>query len=103
MNDSIILPEDCMTMAEVRAGVDAVDAEIGRLLGLRFGYMRAAARIKPTRDAVRDEGRKTQVIDNARDHAVTHGAPADAVARVYDHLVEELITYELGIWDQTRG
>ena len=41
-------PEDCTTMPEVRAGVDEVDRAIVDLLALRFGYMEAAARIKPT-------------------------------------------------------
>ena len=42
-------------MAEVRHGVDRLDEDIVRLLGERFRYMDAAARIKPDRAAVRDE------------------------------------------------
>lgn len=103
MNESITAPDACMTMKEVREGVDAVDAEIGRLLGQRFGYMRAAARIKPDRGTVRDEARKAQVIDNARSHARAGGAPEEAVARVYDRLVEESIAYEFDVFDATRG
>ncbi|MBZ9779923.1 chorismate mutase, partial [Psychroflexus sp. CAK8W] len=45
-------------MAEVRAGVDHVDRALIALLAQRFAYMDAAARIKPERGAVRDEGRK---------------------------------------------
>jgi chorismate mutase len=51
-------------MAEVRHGVDRLDEEIVRLIGERFRYMDAAARIKPERGAVRDEGRKAQVLAN---------------------------------------
>ena len=51
-------------MAEVRHGVDRLDEEIVALLGERFRYMDAAARIKPEREAVRDEGRKAQVLAN---------------------------------------
>ena len=36
---------DCRTMAEVRAGVDALDRELVALLEARFAYMAAAARI----------------------------------------------------------
>ncbi|MFA9201732.1 MAG: hypothetical protein ACEQR8_11235 [Cypionkella sp.] len=46
-------PEDCATMADVRAGVDATDRALMALLDRRFGYMRAAARIKPSRTAPR--------------------------------------------------
>ena len=42
-------------MAEVRAGIDALDLEIVDLLAVRFRFMTAAARIKADRDAVRDE------------------------------------------------
>ena len=53
-----ILPgPDCTTMAEVRAGVDALDRELVALLRRRFDYMDAAARIKPERGQVRDEAR----------------------------------------------
>jgi isochorismate pyruvate lyase len=52
-------------MAEVRAGIDALDAELLRLLARRFAYMRAAARIKTRREDVRDEARKAEVIANA--------------------------------------
>ena len=53
-------------MADVRAGVDALDRQLVELLAVRFGFMRAAARIKAERSMVRDEARKTQVIAAAR-------------------------------------
>jgi len=46
-----IKPENCKTMADVRAGVDALDRELVRLLVTRQAYMHAAARIKPRRKA----------------------------------------------------
>ena len=55
-------------MIEVRVGVDAVDRELVALLKRRFGYMDAAARIKPERGHVRDDVRKAQVIANVRAH-----------------------------------
>ena len=55
MNDTIKLPEDCTDMRDVRRGVDATDRELMKLLERRFGYMRAAARIKTDRNVVRDE------------------------------------------------
>jgi isochorismate pyruvate lyase len=97
------LPEDCQIMAEVREGVDALDRELVALLAKRFGYMRAAARIKPTRDAVRDEERKASVIAAAVVEAEAHGIPADVIADIWERLVEGSIAYEFGEWDRTRG
>ena len=91
---------DCTTMAEVRAGVDAVDRELVALLARRFAYMDAAARIKPARAAVRDEARKAQVIANARAAALAVGLPADVVAALWEALVEASIAYELAAFDR---
>jgi isochorismate pyruvate lyase len=87
-------------MAEVRAGVDQVDRELIALLRRRFDYMDAAARIKPERGHVRDEGRKAQVIANARAGAAAAGMPADAIAAIWDALVEASIAYELEAFDR---
>jgi isochorismate pyruvate lyase len=102
MTSGIKSPDDCLTMIDVRAGVDATDAELVDLLARRFGYMRAAARIKPERAAVRDEARKAQVIGNVERHAAALGLPAARLAAVWNELVEQSIAYELDVWDSTR-
>ena len=93
-------PGDCTTMAEVRAGVDAVDAELIAAIARRFGYMRAAARIKKLRSDVRDEERKAQVIANALAAAEKLNVPVEPIARLWDALVEASITYELEAFDR---
>ena len=87
-------------MTEVRAGVDQVDRDLVALLARRFGYMDAAARIKPTRDRVRDEARKAEVIANARAAAAATNIPADAIAVMWEQLVETSIAYELAAFDR---
>ncbi len=103
MNAATKSPESCETMIEVRAGVDATDRALMDLLATRFGYMRAAARIKPTREAVRDEDRKRAVIEAAIADAAAKGVPADFVARMWDMLVETSIAYETEEWDAIRS
>lgn len=97
------LPEDCQTMVEVREGVDATDRELIALLDKRFGYMRAAARIKESRDAVRDEARKASVIAAAVAEAEARGIPAAVIADMWERLVEGSIAYEFIEWDRIRG
>lgn len=97
------LPDDCETMLDVRAGVDATDRALMELLDRRFGYMRAAARIKQSRDTVRDEARKAQVIANVHCDAAARGLPADEIAAIWEKLVEASIAYELVVWDRTRN
>ncbi len=102
MSDIIKSPEDCMTMADVRAGVDALDRDLIALLETRFGYMRAAARIKPERGMVRDEARKAQVIAQAKAAAFDAGVPVGLVADFWERLVEASIAYEGEHWELLR-
>lgn len=96
-------PELCTNMTEVRLGVDAVDRDLARLLGLRMRYMVAAARIKPERGHVRDEGRKAQVIANARANAEANGVPPDLAEALWERLVEGSIAYEFDRFDELRA
>lgn len=103
MSDDFKLPDDCTTMREVRIGVDTTDRELMALLDRRFGYMRAAARIKQSRDMVRDEARKAEVIANVRSDAAERALPADDLAAIWEQLVESSIAYELVEWDRLRA
>ena len=96
-------PESYTTMAEVRAGVDELDRQLVALLGQRFAHMRAAARIKPERSAVRDEARKAEVIENARAEAERIGVPGDVIAGLWEQLVEASIAYEMREFDRLKG
>ncbi len=95
-----VKPGDCMSMAEVRAGIDRLDERIVSLIGERFRYMDAAARIKPARESVRDEARKAEVIANASRHAAAAGVPRRLVEDLYERLVEASIAYELERFDE---
>ena len=99
MQDTID-PQACTTMAEVRAGVDAVDRALVALLKRRFGYMDAAARIKPERGLVRDEARKAQVIANVQAHAREASIPEAPIGEIWDRLIEASIAYEFEAFDR---
>jgi isochorismate pyruvate lyase len=90
-------------MAEVRAGVDALDERLAALIGERFRYMDAAARIKPDRAAVRDEARKADVLTKVARHAAAAGVPVEVAAELWERLVEASIAYELVRFDELRG
>ncbi|MFN2100780.1 chorismate mutase [Altererythrobacter sp. MF3-039] len=102
MTSDLLLPDHCETMSDVREGVDATDRALLELLDRRFGYMRAAARIKQDRDTVRDEDRKARVIAAAVAGAETRGLPSEEIAQIWDQLVEASIAYEFDEWDRLR-
>ncbi len=96
-------PHDCTTMAEVRTGVDDVDRQVVALIARRFGYMDAAARIKPDRSAVRDEWRKADVKAKVEAGAAAAGIDRGLVSRIYEDLIETSIAYELDVFDRERA
>ena len=103
MLDEPLAPDECTTMEEVRAGVDALDGAICRLIARRFAYMDAAARIKPARSDIRDEARKAEVLRNVQRHAKAAGWPPELAAELWEHLVEASIEFELEEFDRRRG
>ncbi len=90
-------------MAEVRAGVDAVDDALIALFAQRFEFMDAAARIKTDRDSVRDEVRKKEVLNNVAAAAVKQGLSVLLIREIWDKLIEASIDHELVQWDHVRG
>lgn len=90
-------------MGEVRAGVDEVDCQLITLIARRFGYMDAAARIKPVRSAVRDEWRKADVLAKVDSKAAELGIDRQLIARLYEDLIETSIAHELDVFDRTRS
>jgi isochorismate pyruvate lyase len=100
---NIVPPDACTTMPEIRTAIDALDREIVALLAKRMRYIEAAARVKTSRGAVRDEARKADVIAKACDAAETHGLSRDHVAALYELLVERSIAHELRVFDSVEA
>lgn len=97
------VPAACATMAEVRAGVDALDRELVTLLSIRQRYMDAAARIKPARDAVHDEARIEDVMAKVKAAAREAGLSEAIAEPVWRLLIERCIAHELAAFDRLRG
>lgn len=99
---TITAPADCETMAQVREGVDALDRKLVALIAERSRYMEAAARIKPSRDKVRDEWRIEDVVSKVKAEAGRSGLPVEIAEPVWRELIERSIAYEFSVWDKTR-
>lgn len=89
-------------MAEVRAEIDALDRAIVALLADRLHYIDEAARIKQSRDQVRDEARIADVLNNVGAEALRLNADATVVTAAYRALVEASIAHEFRQFDQVR-
>jgi isochorismate pyruvate lyase len=96
-------PEACGSMTEVREGVDALDRVLAALMAERQRYMEAAARIKRSRDEVRDEARIADVMAKVRAAAEREGLSAEIAEPVWRLLVERCIAHEFRTYDRIRG
>ena len=89
-------------MAEVRAGVDALDRELIALLSIRQRYMDAAARIKPDRDAVYDAARIEDVVAKVKAAATQTGLSHAIAEPVWRLMIDRCIAHELAAFDRLR-
>lgn len=101
--DARVAPEACLTMAEVRHGVDALDRALVVMLAERQRYMDAAARIKPSRDVVHDDARIEDVVSKVLAAAGPAGLSPAIAEPVWRTLIDRCIAHEFGAWDRTRA
>lgn len=90
-------PAECETMADIRAEIDRLDAELVALFAQRVGYIDRAAAIKagvglPARITPRVE----EVVANVRRHAEAHGLPPDKLEKLWRKLIDWSIEREEG-------
>ncbi len=88
-------PDDCTTMAEIRAEIDRLDAELVALFADRTGYIDRAAAIKTGLGLpARIDTRVEEVVANVRRHAATHGLPQDKIEKLWRKLIDWSIARE---------
>lgn len=96
----IVPAEECTTMVEVRAAIDAIDRQIVPLIAARCRYIEAAGRIKGDRNVVHDDARindvVTKVLATARQ---CHGVPS-IVEAAYRAMITASIAYEFTVFDR---
>lgn len=103
MTTAPLPPHDCTDMTEVRAGVDALDRALVKLLAQRQLYMDAAARIKPSRDKVHDAARIEDVVAKVVATAEAEGLSPAIAEPVWRLLIDRCIAHEMGEWDRRHG
>jgi isochorismate pyruvate lyase len=90
-------------MVEVRAEIDALDRAIVARLADRLHYIDEAARLKQSRDQVRDEARIADVLAKVEAEARRLGANAGVLVATYRTLIEASIAHELDAFDRPRS
>ncbi len=86
-------------MDEIRAAIDALDAEIVPLLAARTAWVRSAARFKTGRQEVVVPWRIEDVVEKVAAHAQTAGADPAVLERMYRAIMDVSIGEEAKAWD----
>ena len=75
-------------LAEIRAEVDRIDAEIVRMLAIRLSVVAKAAQLKHSLGIpFRDKDREEEVLDGAVERAVELGLPKKQVRKIFRQIL----------------
>jgi isochorismate pyruvate lyase len=83
------------TLAAIRRDIDAIDAQMVRLIADRERLVRRAAAVKTDEQGVRAPARVEAVIGRVRELAAGSGASPEVVERVYRAMIAAFIDLEL--------
>ena len=92
--------DECENLGEIRAEIDNIDKQIIEQLGIRFGYVKAAAKFKNCESSVRAPERFASMLEQRREWAGEVGLSPDAVEKLYRDLVNHFIEEELKEWKE---
>lgn len=92
----------CENMADIRAEIDRLDRQVVALLGQRFAYVKAASKYKSSETTVSAPERFKAMLEQRRVWAEEEGLNADAIEKMYEHLVNHFIDEELKHWKQSK-
>ena len=90
-------PEKCSTIQEIRTEIDRIDQEIIRLLGERYGYVKAVVKFKTSETSVRAPDRVATMLQKRRAWAEEAGLSPDIIEKLYSDLVNYFIQQEMRI------
>lgn len=88
-------PQDCHDMTELRAAIDALDAEIVAKLSARAAYIDRAVQLKQGNGLpARIEARVAEVVAKVRAEAVQQALDPDLVEALWRRLIDWSIARE---------
>jgi isochorismate pyruvate lyase len=98
MEQKPIPPDECSSLDEIRAGMDAIDRRIVALIAERVAYVRAAAKFKTSSAGVAAPERVAAVLKTRRLWAGEAGLDGDVVESLYRGLVAYCVSEEHKEW-----
>lgn len=94
--------DTAQTMQDVREEIDRLDRDLVRLLAERQSFMRAAARLKASRQAVLDRDRIEDVVSKVLTNCPQYGLSPAIAEPVWRTLIDRCIAYEFSVYDDLK-
>lgn len=91
-------PEQCKTLGDVRAAIDAYDDILLPLLAQRLKLVMSAARFKPSVKGVVKKDRVEEIVARVRQAAEAFGVSPDCFEYTYRHLIAAYTREEQRNW-----
>jgi chorismate mutase len=98
---SMIIPQECNSIEEIRAEIDRLDRQIIDLFAERFQYVHAIVKFKQTADDIIAQSRYDEVIASRGQWAAEKGLSAEVFESIYCQLLNYSISEEHKLVDQT--
>jgi isochorismate pyruvate lyase len=86
--------KECTDMAQVRAEIDRIDAELVELIAQRFSYVDRAWQLKASPGDAYVPWRIQQVIDKVKEHAKAKGLPPELTEALWRQMIGWFVQYE---------
>ncbi|MBP2231641.1 isochorismate pyruvate lyase [Azospirillum agricola] len=96
-------PDACRDLGDVRRAIDRIDETIVGLLGLRLGYVLAAARFKPDAASIPAPERVAAMLPERRRWAERHGLNPDFVVPLFSQIIQWFIQQQVAHWTRARA
>jgi isochorismate pyruvate lyase len=87
-------PQHCLDLQEIRKEIDDIDKHIIDLIGLRYEYVKEAAKFKKDEQAVRAPERFAALLSQRRAWADAIGLSGDIIEKLFRDLVNYFIDQE---------
>ena len=102
-NKNMKQPHDCQNIQDIREAIDIIDRDIINKFGIRFEYVKAAAKFKQNTKDVKAEERFNSMLQQKRILAVENNLNPDIIEQLYRDLVNYFINEELQHWKQKNN
>lgn len=86
---------ECNSIDEVRNNIDNIDEEIVKLITLRGGFVKQAAKFKRDNEDVKAPKRVEEVISKVKNIARLNGANEEVVENIYRTMIDSFIKLEM--------